>query len=369
MGHTFEITTELLQPVLARLLNDETAQPKNFDLIALKPGAGNPTSLGVYRVSGQAHLAGETCDFSLVVKHLANGLPMMDASQENYWNYWRREMVFFESPIAQRIPTSIGYPTYLGQSDLPDGSALFWNSDLGDLTKTEWTWAQCLNAARLVAELNSIDSSDLDQYKWLNRNQPDGWHDFYVAWGAPDPREALFDNAATQSEGAGLLEISKPYILNHDLIKGILYSGRHTFVHGDFNLNNLVPVTDGEVTLIALDWQLAGVARIGTELAAIYNVAIEHGVCPVDEAKFNQLCLTYTERFNQLNPCDPASLDEVRLAAAAMGYFIIEGMAMFWQNPTPEDSPEVASQKIAELYKIFTTTPIHLYAKVLTELL
>ena len=369
MGHTFELTTELLQPVLGRLLDVEAAQPKAFGLIALKPGAGNPTSLGVYRVSGQALVAGEPRNFSLVVKHLANGLPMMDASKEEYWNYWRREMVFFESPIAKRIPASIGYPTYLGQSDLPDGSALFWNSDLGDLTKTQWTWDQCLNAARLVAELNSIDSSDLDQYKWLNRNQPDGWHDFYAAWGAPDPRAALFQYAQSQPSSAALLDISKPYILDHDLIKGILYSGRHTFVHGDFNLNNLVPVTNGDITLIALDWQLAGVARIGTEVAAIFNVAIEHGVCGVTEAKFNELCLAYTERFNLLNPAAPASIDEVRLAAAAMGYFIIEGLAMFYSNPTPEDPREVAQQKIAELFKTYVTTPIHIYAKVLTDLL
>lgn len=369
MGHTFELSTELLQPVLATLLNDETARPDSFEMIALKPGAGNPTSLGVYRVSGQALLSGDIQDFSLVVKHLANGLPMMDASQETYWNFWRREIVFFESPIAQRIPASIGFPTYLGQSSLTDGTALFWNSDLGDLAKTAWTWEQCLNAARLVAELNSVDSSDLYQYGWLNQNQPDGWHDFYVAWGAPDPRKALFEYAAAHPEAAVLLEISKPYILDHDLIKGILYSGRHTFVHGDFNLNNLVPVTGGDITLIALDWQLAGVARLGTEVAAIFNVAIEHGVCAVEEASFNELCQAYTERFNQLNPEEPASLDEVRLAAAAMGYFIIEGMAMYWQNPTPDDSPEVARQKIGELFKTFTSTPIHVYAKVLTELL
>ena len=60
MTFTFELTEELLQPVVRRLLNDDSAKVLTFDIRALKPGAGNPTSLGVYRVRGSASVGDGT---------------------------------------------------------------------------------------------------------------------------------------------------------------------------------------------------------------------------------------------------------------------------------------------------------------------
>jgi hypothetical protein len=350
------------------MLQDDSAQVESFTLKELKPGAGNPTSLGVYRVAGGATLNGKPQRFSLVVKHLADGRPYLDASKPEYWNYWRREMDLFESPIASRIPDSIDYPKYLGQSSLPDGSGLFWNGDLGDLEKNEWTWQDCITATSLVAELNSMKSDDLEQYEWLNRSQVDGWAELLIAWNVVEPNlPILVELAQLREETASAFEYFGKYLNRYDDIGRILKGGRQSFVHGDYNLNNLVPAK-GNRRLIALDWQLCGQARLGTEVAAIFNTAVEHKVIAADETKFDELCSVYTTRFNSLNPDTPIALDEIRLAAAAMGYFILVNMGLFFMNfPAPETEAE-RRERLQGMVNDFTLGPVTLYAKVLSSL-
>ena len=360
MTATFELTSEILTPVVRRLLDDSAANVSEFSIHALKPGLGNPTSLGVYRVKGTA---GQP--FSLVVKHLANGLPMMDASEPTHWNYWKREIAFFESPLAERIPRSIGYPKYLGQSTLADGTALFWNADLGDLEKSKWTWDQCLNATRLVAELNSIDSRDLDDYEWLNRTQVEGWDEFREGFFVP-MHPKVVELAKAKPSTAAALEVFGPFLPRQDFIGQIMHSGRQTFVHGDFNLNNLVPVSNEAQSIIALDWQLAGVGRVGGEIASIFNTARELGVITGTSEEFEELCEVYTERFNELN--EPIELNEVRLAAAATGFFIIAGVGFFFVQPEPGNTVEQNEAKVQSMVDDFSFGPLMVYASVLTDL-
>lgn len=362
---TFELELEMLQPVLGVHFK-QSAEPKSFTIKALKPGAGNPTSLGVYRVSGEALVQGSLSDFSVVVKHLADGKPFMDASEPKGWNYWRRETAFFESPLAARIPSTIGHPSYLGETVLPDGSALFWNGDLGNLEKSEWTWDGCLTAAKLVAELNSVKSDDLSAFPWLNRSQVEGWAELHRVWNTLESNLAMLLNIA-QSNAQFATSAFAEYLDRYDRIAEILSTGRHSFVHGDFNLNNLVPPKNQD-QMIALDWQLCGEARIGTEVAAIYNTAIEHKVTSPTADSFEQLCAAYTHRFNDLNPADPISLNEVRLAAAAMGYFIMVNMPLFFMNFPPPENEDERRERLSQMATGFFEGAVEVYAKVLRSL-
>jgi hypothetical protein len=369
MGITFDLPEALLQPVVRRLLKDEAAEVSNFEILALKPGLGNPTSLGVYRVLGAAQTSNGEVPFSLVVKHLANGLPMMDASAPTNWNYWKREITFFESPLAGRIPKSIGYPEYLGFSDLADGTSLFWNGDLGDLTKSDWTWDACLTAAEVVAELNSIDCSDLENFNWLNRTQVEGWDAFRLEFNSFEPVfTPMAGLAAGDQELASAYAVYSPWMNKHEFIGQLLHGGRQTFVHGDFNLNNLVPLGHGEAKLIALDWQLAGVGRVGGEIASIYNTAIEKGVIGPEPELFEELCLVYTERFNKLNEDAPIELQDVRLAAAATGYFIVQGVGFFFTPLDANATEEENESRIRGLMNSFAAGPCMVYSRVLAEL-
>ena len=369
MGITFELTDQLLEPVVRRLLNQEDAAISHFEIRALKPGVGNPTSLGVYRVTGDALVDNRTEQFSLVVKHLANGLPMMDTSAETHWNHWKREILFFESPLAERIPKSIGYPAYLGQSALPDGTVLFWNGDLGDLTRAKWDWDSCRTAARLVAELNSIPQADLDKYAWLNRGQVKGWDALRIEWNSFEPTYQMLKEVVKRDPtSAKAFEIYSPWMNRHDVIGQLMAGGRQVFVHGDFNLNNLSPAAHGEAEITALDWQLAGVGRAGMEVAAIFGTAIELGVIEVDDQKFEELCSTYAARFNELNPDEPITIDEVRLAAAANGYFIVQGVGFFFNQLDPKASVAENEQRVLGLIHEFEHGACMVYSRVLQEL-
>lgn len=366
MGNTFELTADLLAPLTKSTFNDESASAKTFELVALKPGVGNPTSKGVYRAMGIATTAAGDKPFSYVVKHLADGQPLMDASSIDSWNYWKREILFFESPIAQRIPASLGYPKYLGQSTLDDGTVLFWNEDLGDLTKSKWTWSKCVEAVRIVAELDSIEISDEADYPFLCREMLFGWMEFRDEFFVP-----LFDKvrqcALANPETALAYETFGKYIELQSELASVVYSARQTFVHGDFNLNNLVPSEKG---IIALDWQLVGISGIGIEIASIFNTTVELGVITeATSAHFEELCAVYVERFNELNPDAPVTLNEVRLVAATMGYSIMNSMGFLFARPQPGEPEEQLDKNIQRMVNEFSTGRMMIYSRVLDELL
>lgn len=354
----------MLQPVVARLIADDTVDIDSFEIVALKPGVGNPTSLGVYRVSGICHTSKQhDIAYSVVVKHLGDGKPIMDASSPLSWNYWEREIVLFESEIAERIPTSIKYPKYLGQTRFKDGTALFWNADLGDLTKSNWTWKLCLEATDLAAQLNAIDSSDLARFAWLNRTQVEGWLVFEEF--AMNPfLERVLQLASKNSETKSRLDSVWRFVTDRSIIERLLSEGRHAFNHSDFNLNNLVPSSDG---IIVLDWQLAGVGRIGGDAASIFNTAFELGVIKATRAEFEQLCAVYTERFNQIS-VEPITSDEVRLSIAITGLFILRWMSFFHAFVAPGETEAEVDAKYLKVVEAFTSGPIATYVEVLNEL-
>ncbi|MFM6962863.1 MAG: phosphotransferase, partial [Micrococcales bacterium] len=289
MEHTFGLDARMLTPIVARSLNDPSATLLDFALKALKPGVGNPTSLGVYRVSGTAQTASGPVPFSVVVKHLADGRPMMDASQPEFWNYWRREIAFFESTIAARIPSEIDFPIYLGHTVLADGTELFWNSDLGELEKSAWTWSECLHATQLVAGLNSIELTTEENYPWLNRDQLEGWMVFRPSFVEPLFAPA-FSYARSKPHTSAALEKYEKFLHLQPELNRLLNRMPRVFVHGDFNLKNLVPRSAAIQKLIALDWQLCGIAALGSEVASIYNTACELGVIEASHENFNEIC-------------------------------------------------------------------------------
>ena len=368
MTHTFELTAEVLQPIVRNLLGDSNALVQSFEMKALKPGVGNPTSLGVYRVSGTAQLADQAEPFSLVVKHLARGNELMDAIEPTHWNYFKREIVFFESDVASRIPASIGYPKYHGQTEFEDGTFLFWNEDLGDLTKSSFTWQSCLTAVRLVAELNSIDISDSAKYPWLSAGTPTGWLDFREQFFVPF-YEKVLEVVATDQTRAKSFELYGKYLPQQHRFVELMNRARQTFVHGDFNLNNLVAVTDRDYDLIALDWQLCGVAAIGSEVAPIFGTAVELGVIEGTQEQFDELCLAYTQRFNELNPSNPVELSEVRLIAAVMGFTIVAAMASFFVWPNLDPTKPLPRKNAEAMLDSFTNGIMTVYAQVMNELL
>ncbi|MEY4390760.1 MAG: hypothetical protein RLZZ400_503 [Actinomycetota bacterium] len=363
---TFELTEALLLPVLERELGEPVASA-SWEIKALKPGAGNPTSLGVYRVWGQGKTASGVHAFSVVVKHLATGLPMMDASAPTSWNYWKREIDFFESDLATQIPASINFPKYLGGSNLPDGTVLFWNGDLGDLEKSVWSWDEVLHAATLVAELNSIDITDQHKFVWLNRDQLEGWLELKPAFFEPIYPLAI-ECALADTKTAKAYEIFGPYLDKQAELKDLLNAQRRIFVHGDFNLNNLVPRSAKVERVIALDWQLCGLAAIGSEVAAMFNTSWELGVIEGSRAQFDEICSVYVDAFNKKNPDAPCTIDEVRLVVAAQGYTILSGVGFYFAQPEPQNSEAENAAKIQRMIDGYSSGPFMVYAEVLRDL-
>ena len=366
MGITFELNTEILTPVVSRLLGDNSAKPTYFEIKALKPGAGNPTSLGVYRVSGSAATADGAKPFSVVVKHLADGRPIMDASGIDTWNYYLREIDFFESELVSRLPAGLDFPAYLGQTKLEDGTYLFWNGDLGDIGETKWTWDDCLHAARMAARVNSVSLENTTHHRWLNRDQFGGWLEFRP-WIVLPSHDKLVEAAEANPDTAADLAVYGKYLLKQVELNQVLQSQRQVFSHGDFNLNNLVPARANR-NLISLDWQLVGSGAIGGEIASIFNTAFELGVIEPSVALLDELCEAYQAEFNALNPEAPVTMRELRLVAATQAYTIQCFFAFIGCMPEPDKTEEENNAKYATVAASNVSRVLTLHAGILDEL-
>lgn len=358
---SFELDAEFLVPVLQRLFHSKNVTVHHSSVRALKPGAGNPTSLGVYRVSGLAQIDSKDREFSVVVKHLANGLPMMDASAPDYWNYFKREIDFFESTLVSHIPAALGAPRYLGQTSLADNSVLFWNQDLGDLSGANWNWDLCVTATRLAAELNSGAVPTLEDFPWLSAGPQEWWlanKDLLMT----NIDAELRHQAGSTSEFA----LYWPYTERLSEMLSAIRGARQVFVHGDFNLNNLVPGSSEATPIVALDWQLCGLAPVGYDVAAVFNTIQELGLGKGTREELDILCKAYVERFNALNS-QPTTLAEVRLNVSLSGFIIVFIMGYWVSQPQAGNRESQNQARVRDTVQGPWASTLATYAGVLKE--
>ncbi|MFM6963715.1 MAG: hypothetical protein ACKOWJ_05575, partial [Micrococcales bacterium] len=119
---------------------------------------------------------------------------------------------------------------------------------------------------------------------------------------------------------------------------------------------------------IALDWQLCGIAALGSEVASIYNTACELGVIEASHENFNEICELYVATFNALNPNRKCLLDDIRLTVAAQGFTILTGVGFFLANPDEASTAEQNQKKIESMVDFYSSGPTIVYAEVLQEL-
>lgn len=93
---------------IARLACDQAKlELEDWQATQLGGNAGNPVSLGLYRIAGQGRVEGVKQEWSVVLKMIQSParlgwVNMGEGDDPRHWNYWKREMYAYRSRAGAR---------------------------------------------------------------------------------------------------------------------------------------------------------------------------------------------------------------------------------------------------------------------------
>lgn len=250
--------------------------------------AGNPTSGGIYRVSGTAGADGaEPAPWSIILKVLRRvpELPVHTDAPDSPI-YWRREIDLARSGLLDAV-TGIASPRCFAIVDQPDETAWLWFEDLGEMGMTEWGPHDYAVAAAALARFHARGPAVADEVDlfWLDREpfttflarhyRPMVQRVLGLARQAP-PGSSL----SALDPGRGPEELRPVLELMADPTAALaaLDHVPRTLIHNDFNPDNLRLRTrpDGEVEVVAFDWQMVSFGPVSADLGQLLSYLPNH---------------------------------------------------------------------------------------------
>jgi hypothetical protein len=215
------------------------------------------------------------------------------------YRYWKREILAYQSGLLQGLPGQVTAPTCYDIDEKSDGSVWVWLEDIKDEQEHPWSIERYARVARHLGQFNGayLVSHSLPGETWITR----GWLRKYLDHAAPMV-EFILQNPGHPTVQLMLPGISLLMTLalwkEHTRMLRVLDELPQVFCHQDAFGRNLF-YRDQQV--IAIDWGYAGIAPVGTELAALIGVAFGLARFPSSQAKeLDQACFEgYLEGLRQ----------------------------------------------------------------------
>ncbi len=295
---------ELLGP-LRQLVASATAEPVAWRLEQLSGGFGNPVSLGLYRVSGEGQDGGRAFTWSLVLKMAQSpanvGMPDLGGGDDvTHWNYWRREALLYQSDLLARLPSGLAAPRCYGVAEQPGNVTWLWLETIVDGYDGRWPVARYELAARHLGRMGGAfaDGWRPEAYPWLSRSQLrqfTGEATKFAPWSldaeglAAAMKHPIFDRLFTPSGR----DAFRTCVLEQGRLLDTLDQLPRTFGHQDAYPTNLMSRRDanGQEITVALDWALAGLAPLGSDLAQLF-IGLCLNVGELDPAEAERLLMS-----------------------------------------------------------------------------
>lgn len=273
----------LVMPLRALAGSDDVV-PLSRHVEPLGGGFGNPVSLGLYRVSGMARDGIREFAWSLVLKAAQSpgnvGMAYLGGGDDTtHWNYWRREYYLYSSDLLDRLPHGLAAPRIYGVEQRPGDVYWLWMEEIVDNYRTHWPVERYALAARHLGRLSAayLDGWHPEAYPWLARSTLRQWFSGNATSSLNLDDEGwmavLMDHPAIARLFEGdERDLFRRCIVERGRMLGALDQLPQTLAHQDTYPTNLMSRidVDGQEETVALDWALAGVAAIGSDLAQLF---------------------------------------------------------------------------------------------------
>ena len=267
------INKSRLSSVVRQSLKRNNFQIQGWRARNLDGRGGNPVSVGLYRFEGVGVDRTEWLDWSVILKVIQSPANLGfvnfgDRDDPSHWNYWKRELLIYQSGWLQSLPEGIAAPLCYDAVEMPGNIAGMWLEDIKDTYSGAWPLHRYALTARHLGRLNGIYISrrELPTFPWFSRGRTRqwlntiAWQDF--PWDHPQVWQQ-FPNPELDSFRSMLQDNARFLAKLDQLPKTICY--------GDTNPANFIShhTPRRQEQTVAMDWSLAGIEPLGEDLGQL----------------------------------------------------------------------------------------------------
>ncbi len=276
------VTPDILTGVARQYLKAAEAELLDWEMTPVSHEAVIETTGGLYRLHGNAQVRGERLPWSAVLK-MVRAPEERDAQTEQSWDYWKREMLVYQSGLLETLPDGLRGPSCFGVSETPDGGWI-WMEDMVEAGDPTWTIAQYHQAARRLGQLAGAYGlgKPLPAHPWLCSSLFRGFRDDREWWAKfINPQSA--NNAWQRSVVEQIFpEPDRLRVLQIWAEKDQLIMANENlpqvFCHNDTHRKNLMWVVnaEGKEELVGIDWAYCGTGGLGNDLGELVGTSLSY---------------------------------------------------------------------------------------------
>ncbi|TLS50736.1 DUF1679 domain-containing protein [Paenibacillus antri] len=277
-----EIDVDRLQAISNRILTEESAVLMDWSCHPIGPRANNFVTAGVFRISGNTRLRnGAVRAWSVIVKVVREDPRRDDPA---HYNYWRREILVYDSELLRNLPANIVAPQCYGIDGQVDGSVWLWLEDIPHERRT-WGWDDYRYAAGKLGEFHAayLTGHPLPEAPWLNKQWLRSWIKECIRYrDVPDPQAMA--SLLSDRRSASLIQRFTRLEGSIGAWLQALEQLPRTLSHQDVYEHNtmLDAARQEEGKLAVIDWQFASISGIGEDLGRFLGLAVSRGDVPVE---------------------------------------------------------------------------------------
>jgi hypothetical protein len=291
--HT-DISLERLNQYIRTQTGNDQLMLGEWSYSSLGWKASNNVTGGLYRFDGTAYEHDKSVKWSLILKVV---IPSLNHDELSHYNYWKREVLVYQSGLLNKLPPMIRAPRYFGIEEKDDKSFWIWLEEASSYIHEKWAQPQYEEAARVLGRFNGkyLVDEPIPSDPWLCRGWLSSWVEECDKY---DDRTTLDENTWKKSIMNDLFppNIFERYIDFHNKRVELMDGLRRlpmVLTHNDAWSPNLFLQEDE--TIIAIDWSFVGLAGIGEELGRFYGLYLNQSGPPKEtsrlaDAMFKQYC-------------------------------------------------------------------------------
>lgn len=263
-----------LTAIARQSLRRESFQIQDWRVSQLGGGAGNPVSVGLYRFEGSGQDHEEQVTWSAILKILQSPgnlgrVNMGEGDDQTHWNYWKRELLVYQSGLLETLPEGMAAPRCYGTVELPGNVAMLWLEDISDSYQGDWPLDRYALTARHLGRLNGmyLSGDSMPAFPWFSVQGIRQWvttmrHWQTIPWDHPRALEH-YPQPEVNSFRRMLVENGR-FLDKLDLLP-------QTVCHGDTYPTNFMSrhLGDSQEQTVALDWALMGIQPLGDDLGQL----------------------------------------------------------------------------------------------------